>query len=145
MEYKTEASLVSDLCRSVPELWGDEATRTTEVRCHDQARMDILVRTPSALIGVEAKLSHWSRLLAQAFLHRYCVDLVYVAFPAKGITEARLLEAARFDIGVIAIENGSTHIVQLAAAARPSKHLHQRLGDTQPSEHRPRGDRRRNQ
>ncbi len=131
MEYETEASLVSDLCSSVSDLWGDEATSRVEVRCHDQASMDILVRTPTVLIGVEAKLSHWNRLLTQAYLHRYCVDLVFVALPVKGVTEARRLEAARFGIGVIAIDNGSTHIAQDAAPARPSRRLRQRLSDPQ--------------
>ena len=131
MIYKTEASLVSDLCRNVPELWGDEATSTIEVRCHDQASMDILVRTPTVLIGVEAKLSHWKRLLVQAYLHRYCVDLVFVALPAKGVTEARLCESARFDIGVIAIDKGLSHIVQEAVPGRPSERLRKRLCDPQ--------------
>ena len=129
MMYKTEASLVSELRNSVSDLWGDEATSRVEVRCHDQARMDVLVQTPTTLIGVEAKLSHWNRLLAQAYLHRYCVDLVFVAIPARSVTEARLLEAARFDIGVIAIADSSTSIVQNAAPARPSSRLRQRLAD----------------
>jgi len=134
MEYKTEACLVSDLCSRVSDLWGAEATSQTEVRCHDQARMDILVRTPATLIGIEVKLSHWNRLLAQAYLHRYCVDLVFVALPAKSVTEERRFEAARFDIGVIAIDNGSTHIVQEAGPAQPSKHLRQRLSELQMGE-----------
>ncbi len=131
MIYKTEASLIADLCSSVPRLWGDEATSTLEARCHDQARMDILVQTPAVLIGIEAKLSHWKRLLAQAYLHRYCTDLVFVALPYKGITEAKLHEAARFDIGVIAVANSSTRIVQEAARGYPSERLRQRLTESQ--------------
>ena len=74
MTYKTEADLVAELRSNVPGLWGVNATSRTEVRCHDQASMDILVRTPTALIGIEAKLSDWNRVLTQAYLHRYCVD-----------------------------------------------------------------------
>lgn len=129
MMYNTEASLVSDLCDSVPHLWGPDATSRVEVRCHDQASMDVLVQTPVKLIGIEAKLSHWNRVLAQAYLHRYCVDLVFVALPADKITEARLLEAAWFDIGVIAVDNGSTHILQDADPARPVNRIRQRLVD----------------
>lgn len=129
MVYKTEASLVSELRNSVSDLWGDEAMSRVEVRCHDQASMDILVHTPTTLIGVEAKLSHWSRLLAQAYLHRYCVDYVFVALPANGVTEKRLLEAGRFDIGVIAVDSNSTSIKLEAARTRPSKRLRQRLAD----------------
>ena len=129
MIYETEASLVSDLCDSVPGLWGCLATSVLEVSCHDQARMDVLVQTPSEFIGIEAKLSNWNRVLAQAYLHRYCVDLVFVALPANKVTDARLLEAARFDIGVIAVDNGSTRILQHAEPARPVSRIRQRLVD----------------
>ena len=86
--YTSEAEMVADLRRDVAELWGAQASSQVEVRCHDQARMDILVKTPSALFAVEAKLSHWGRLLAQAFLHQYCVDYVYVAIPVHQVTPA---------------------------------------------------------
>ena len=100
--FKTEADLVTVLRDNVPVLWGDDASSMVEVRCHDQASMDILVRTPTTLIGVEAKLSNWGRVLAQAYLHRYCVDYVYVAIPARGVTDERLVEAGRFGTSTVA-------------------------------------------
>lgn len=130
MMYKTEASLVSDLLNYVPQLWGEQAVCKVEVRCHDQARMDLLVSTPSRLIGIEAKLSHWNRVLAQAYLHRYCVDLVFIAFPAERITEARRLEASRFDIGVIAVARDSADIVQEATLLQPGRRIRQMLADS---------------
>lgn len=129
MKYNTEASLVYDLCSRVSDLWGEDATSRVEVRCHDQARMDILVRTPPDLIGIEAKLSHWNRLVAQAYLHRYCVDFVFVAFPAKSLTEQRLRDAARFDLGVVAVDSSSTHIIQEAIRVQPSPRLRTLLSD----------------
>lgn len=130
MIYKTEACLVSDLRSYVPQLWGELATSRVEVRCHDQARMDLLVWTPSTLIGIEAKLSHWNRVLAQAYLHRYCVDQVFVAFPAERITEARRLEASRFGIGVIAVARDSADIVQEASPLRTGRRIRQMLADS---------------
>ena len=127
MIYKSEADLVSELRSSVSELWGSEATSRIEVRCHDQASMDLLVIAPTGLIAVEAKLSHWNRVIVQAFLHRYCVDLVYIAVPENTVTKSRLLEAAQFNLGVIAIANGSTRIVQEAGRAQPTGRIRRRI------------------
>lgn len=125
--YTSEADLVSDLRLCVQELWGDEARSDVEVRCHDQARMDVLVSTPAMLIAVEAKISHGSRVLAQAFLHRYCVDQVYIALPTAKIKDELLREAARFDIGVISVSNGSARIVQPAGPAKPEPSIRSRI------------------
>ncbi len=130
MMYKTEACLVSDLLSHVTQLWGELANCKVEVPCHDQARMDLLVWTPSTLIGIEAKLSDWNRVLAQAYLHRYCVDQVFIAFPAERITEARRLEASRFDIGVIAVTRNSADIVQEAPPLRTGGRMRQMLADS---------------
>ena len=112
--YSTEAEMVADLRRDVTTLWGEDASSHTEVRCHDQARMDILIRTPTALYAVEVKLSHWGRLLAQAFLHQYCVDYVYAAIPVHQVTSERLVEARRYRVGVVAVSPDRTCIVQEA-------------------------------
>lgn len=125
--FKSEAELISDLLAAVPTIWGDQATSHPEIRCHDQARMDILVSTPTVLIAVEAKMSHWHRLITQAFLHRYCVDQIYIAIPADKLHDSIVVEAARFDIGVISVDNGSTRIVQGAGMNRPSKHIRRRI------------------
>ena len=125
--YTTEHDLVAELRSYIPTLWGQEAQSRIEVRCHDQARMDILIVTPDDLIAVEAKLSHWSRLLGQAFLHRYCVDYVYVAMPASAISEQRLLEAQQFGIGVVSVANGSTTIVQRGERATPTPQIRDRI------------------
>ncbi|MDE0268957.1 MAG: hypothetical protein OXI96_07980 [Acidimicrobiaceae bacterium] len=111
----------------VCELWGDLATSRIEVRCHGQASMDILVTTPTELIAVEAKLYHSRHLIVQAFLHRYCVDFVYIAVPEKRVIEARSSEAANFGIGVIAVANGSTRIIKEARRAKPTQRIRQRL------------------
>ena len=125
--FKTEADLVTVLRDNVPVLWGDNASSMVEVRCHDQASMDVLVHTPSALVAVEAKLSDWARVVAQAYLHRYCVDYVYVAIPADRVTGVRLKEAARFGLGVIAVDGVYANIEKEAARARPAKRIRQRL------------------
>ena len=125
--YNSEAEMVADLRRDVAELWGAEASSHVEVRCHDQARMDILVKTPSALFAVEAKLSHWGRLLAQAFLHQYCVDYVYVAILVHQVTPERLSEAARYRIGVVSVDTEGTCIVQQAIRTPPVTQIRDRL------------------
>ena len=125
--YKSEADMVADLRRDVAELWGSEARSRIEVRCHDQARMDILIETPSALYAVEAKLSHWGRLLAQAFLHHYCADYVYVAIPVHHVTPERLVEAGGYRIGVISVDLEGTCIVQQAIRTPPVRQIHERL------------------
>lgn len=125
--YESEEDLVSDLRHHVTLLWGDDAKSNVEVRCHDRARMDLLVSTPNALIAVEAKLTRWGRALVQAFLHRYCADYVYIALPSEKIREHIVSEAHRFDIGVIAVGNGSTRIVQAAGPARPVSRIRHRI------------------
>ena len=127
MTYETEADLVADLRSAVPVLWGGDATSRVEVRCHDQASMDVLVTTPTALIAVEAKLANWGKVLVQAFMHRYCVDYTYVAMPAKAVTEGRLQEARRFGIGVIAVDNRQSSIQQEAARCQPADRIRRRL------------------
>ena len=127
MIYKREAELIDELLTCVTQLWGEDARITEEVHCHDQAHMDILVRTPDKLIAVEAKLSHWNRLIAQAYLNRYCVDYVYVAVPTNIVTARRLEEAVRFGIGVIEICNGSTQILQEPAQAQPATRIRERI------------------
>ena len=127
MAYNTEADLVAALRSNVPAIWGDDATSLTEVWCHDQAHMDILVWTPTTLIAIEAKLTDWGQALAQAYLHRWCVDYSYVALPTKAVTEARLAEARRFGIGVIAVDSTSADIRQKAGRNQPAERIRQRL------------------
>ena len=127
MTYNTEADLVAELRSNVPAIWGDDAISLTEVWCHDQAHMDILVWTPTTLIAIEAKLTDWGQALAQAYLHRWCVDYSYVALPTKAVTEKRLTEARRFGIGVVAVDSTRADIRQKAARNRPAKQIWQRL------------------
>lgn len=133
--YRTEAEVVRDLCSHVTDMWGHEARSAVEVRCHDQACMDILVSTQEDvlvgdLIAIETKLSDWNRVLAQAFLHKYCADYVFAALPASKINTERLTEAARFNIGVIAVDNSSTHIAQPASRMNPAWHIRSKLIDS---------------
>ena len=110
MTYICEADLVAEVCNSALDVWGPEAKVHPEVACHGQAHMDILVDAGSELIAVEAKLSHWSRVLAQAYLHRYCVDRTYVAIPEGMVTDSRLREAEHLDVGVLAVSNEGVRI-----------------------------------
>lgn len=127
MLYHSEKALVSDLRNHVHELWGDRAHSKVEVRCHDRARMDVSVQTPTSLVAVEAKLSNWNRLIAQAYLHRYCVDFIYVAIPENMVTQDRLDEAGRFSIGVILVANSSTQIIKTAVQRNPNMRICERI------------------
>ncbi|MDE0269371.1 MAG: hypothetical protein OXI96_10160 [Acidimicrobiaceae bacterium] len=128
--YDSEKALVSELRNHVRELWGEHAHSKVEVPCHDQARMDVLVQTPTCLIAVEAKLSNWNRVVAQAYLHRYCADLVYIAVLENMITQDRLDEAGRFAIGVISVANGSTRIMRTAVQGHPNMRIRERIAST---------------
>lgn len=127
--YCSEADMVADLRREAPRLWGAEANTKVEVRCHDRARMDVLVTTQTSLFAVEAKLSHWGRLLAQAFLHQYCVDYIYVAIPAHLVTPEKLIEAERYRIGVVGVDAGGTSIIQRAVRTPQVTHIRERLAN----------------
>ena len=119
--------MLADLMNHVPDLWGENASSAVEVHCHDQAHMDMLVTCEGRVIAVEAKLSHWSRVLAQAYLHRYCADYVYVAIPAHNVTEMKLRDAERFGIGVVGVSNSSTRIIQPGIQTQPEARIRERL------------------
>ena len=89
--------------------------------------MDMLVTCEGTVIAVEAKLSHWGRVLAQAYLHRYCADYVYVAIPAHNVTAMKLRDAKRFGIGVVGVSNSSTRIIQAGVHAQPEARIRERL------------------
>ena len=121
MSFCSEAELVAVLRDRVPDLWGSEALSEIEIRCHDQARVDLLVKTADARIAVEAKLSHWGRLIAQAYLHRYCADYRYIALPVGALTESTRLEASRFGIGIIVVDDLMAEIVSEPLRCYPKK------------------------
>jgi len=125
--YPSESAMLAELIDHVPELWGENANSTVEVHCHDQAHMDMLVTCEGTVIAVEAKLAHWSRVLAQAYLHRYCADYVYVAIPARNVTAMKLRDAERFGIGVVGVSNSSTRIIQEGIHAQPEARIRDRL------------------
>ncbi|MCY3786759.1 MAG: hypothetical protein OXG47_08565 [bacterium] len=125
--YPSESGLLAELMSHVPDIWGENASSAVEVHCHDQAHMDLLITCEGTVIAVEAKLSHWSRVLAQAYLHRYCADYVYVAIPAHNVTATKLHDAKRFGIGVVGVSNRATRIVQPAIQAQPEARIRERL------------------
>ena len=109
--FATERHLVDTLVAAVPALWGPEARCAVEVRCHDQATMDLAVNTVDGMIAVEAKLTAWRRVLAQAWLHQYCADYCYIAMPADAIPDAAVAEARQHGLGVVAVTPTSSRIV----------------------------------
>lgn len=130
MKYESEEQLVDDIQKSAWHLWNNVVAVETEVACHDQARMDVLVQTDSCLIAIEAKLHNWNRVLAQAFLHRYCAHYTYVAVPRSLATMVRLEEAENHSIGVITIEDGVGAIVVEAPMGEPCQRISARLAPT---------------
>lgn len=117
--FESEQRLVDVLVERVPSLWDGVTGLFTEVGCHDQAHMDLLVVTHTSLIAVEAKLRDWKQVLAQAFLHKYCVHYRYVALPTCSVNPERVKDAARWGIGVLAAQPGRVVAVSSASLSQP--------------------------
>lgn len=139
----TEAELVVQLVRLLRRRWPVRALGH-EVRSHGRCRTDacFLVRTRGAetplLLGIEAKLSNWSRAVTQAALNRYAVDLSYVAVPLERVSQALLDEAARHGVGVLGIGRGQLEVSLPAVLSGPDPILRARVL-TQLVRVRPRG------
>lgn len=129
MRFESEAQFVSNLRCHLDSLWGPGLIIRNEVRCHGQACMDLLIQADEDLIAVEAKLSHWDRLLAQAYLHRYCVDRTYAAIPAAMLTEDRLHEAAKLQVGVIVASGYDVSVAIEADRTVPCVEIRNRLAN----------------
>ena len=129
MRYSSEAEFVAKLRPHLDSIWGPGLIIYNEVPCHGQARMDLLILAGAELIAVEAKLSHWDRLLAQAYLHRYCVDRTYAAIPAAMLTEDRLQEANSLQVGVIVVSEFTASVAVEARKTEPCVEIRNRLAD----------------
>lgn len=127
MRFASERDLVTDVQASIESIWGPDALCHSEVACHGQAHVDLLVSAGGELIAIEVKRSHWSRVLKQAYLHRYCADRSYVAIPEMMLTEERLAEARHFDIGVLAVSESGVRIATEASRMKICRQHRMRL------------------
>lgn len=121
---RTEADLVHQLITSLKQ--GGYVVRQ-EVPSHGRARTDLILWDGECLIGVEAKLRDWSRVIGQAVLNRQCVDQSYLAMWSSAISDALLTEAARFGIGVMSLSDGGMQILLQPTHGNPIPELRERL------------------
>lgn len=130
----TEADLVEILVRRLRSDWPTRAI-ASEVRSHGRCRTDVCVRVrdlhgPSGsdlIVGVEAKLTDWTRALRQALLNRYAVDASLIAMPSQRISAQVLDIASEHGIGVLGVWAGSLTVMLPAVVCSPDAALHERM------------------
>lgn len=120
----TEVDLVRQLKESLEQ---SGYVVSEEVPSHGRARTDLVLWDGEILIGVEAKLRDWGRVIGQAALNRQCVDQSYLAMWSSAISDMILAEAARFGIGVMSLGDGGAQVVLQPTHGGPIPELRQRL------------------
>ena len=121
----TEAELVKTLRSLLDDAQGRVVSE--EVKSHGRARTDLTLWDGECLVGIEAKLRDWNRVISQAVLNRQCYDRSYLAMWSSSISEAIISEASRFGIGVIALSSLEMEVVVDAKQQDPIPELRQRL------------------
>ncbi len=127
MPNLTESDLVNRLAQGLPTLYGADPPHAFEVRSHGSARTDLCILNGSELVAVEAKLSHWRRAIAQASLNRCYADRSFIALHSGVISAQVLLEAQRWQIGVIAVADDHVVIRANAPRAQPDLQLREQV------------------
>lgn len=130
----TETDLVRILVRHLRADWPTRAIGT-EVKSHGRCRTDVCVRVrdPYAsadsdlLLGVEAKLANWTRVLQQAVLNSYAVDASLIAMPAQRVNDELLDLAAKHGIGVLAVHARGLNVTLRARVGSPDAALRARM------------------
>jgi hypothetical protein len=98
-----------------------------EVRSHGRARTDLIVWDGLTLVGIEAKLRDWGRVVSQAVLNRVCYDQSYLAMWADSISGAMLQEAKAYGIGVLAVDPVGVSVIMLPSEQSPIPALRRRV------------------
>jgi hypothetical protein len=106
---------------------GESGVIVEELKSHGRARTDLTLWDGECLIGIEAKLRDWKRVISQAVLNRLCYDRSYLAMWSSVISEAVIEEASRFGIGVIALDADGIEVLLDAQRQDPIPELRQRL------------------
>jgi len=79
------------------------------------------------LIGVEAKLTDWTRALRQAILNRYAVDASLIAMPIQRIGSQVLDLADEHGIGVLGVQTNGLTLLLPAVVGSPDTALRERM------------------
>ncbi len=130
----SEADLVQVLVRRLRADWPTRAI-AIEVRSHGRCRTDVCVcvrdlHAPlgsDLLIGVEAKLTDWTRALRQAILNRYAVDASLIAMPIQRIGSQVLDLADEHGIGVLGVQTNGLTLLLPAVVGSPDTALRERM------------------
>lgn len=101
-----------------------------EVRSHGRARTDLMFWDGETLVGIEAKIRDWSRVIGQAVLNQQCYDRSFLAMWSAAISETVLAEASRFGVGVLAVGDLGMEVVLDAKHQPPIPELRKRLIDS---------------
>ncbi len=125
----SEEALVASILRDARRRYGPSAVCALELRAHGRAKTDLVVYASGRVIAFEAKLQHWKRVILQAVLNTYYADESYVALYERCVTDQVLAEAARFRLGVIAVDGKCVRIAHPASALSPNPILRTRVVD----------------
>lgn len=130
----SEAGLVTAIAHRLRNDWPIRAIGL-EVRSHGRARTDICVRIRDLhealgndlIVGIEVKLTDWSRALGQAALNRYAADASMIAMPVNRLNETILQAAEGYGIGVLALGPRAVEVVVAATPSYPDATLRARM------------------
>lgn len=131
---QSEAALIGTTAHRLRNDWPTRAIGL-EVRSHGRARTDICVRVRDLheaigndlLVGIEVKLTDWSRALRQAALNRYAVDASMIAMPVHRLNDTILRAAEDYGVGVLALSSRSVVVALPATASDPDASLYARM------------------
>jgi hypothetical protein len=124
---ESEVDLVESILRHARRRYGRSAVCALELRSHGRAKTDLVVYYSGQVIAIEAKLQQWRRVIVQAVLNTYYADESYVALCERYVSQHVIDEAARFQIGVIAVAGKKVRVVQPAGPLTPNRVLRTRM------------------
>ena len=103
----------------------NELTRAELIQVHESSAVSLACRLPWHMVDIvsyEAKLKDWRRALHQAIGYRAFSHSVRVVMPVAGARRAeQLVDTFRTNgIGLIAVDDGATHVVIRSRKRRPA-------------------------
>jgi hypothetical protein len=122
----TELELV-DIILSHQHIFGELQAVGIEIPSHGTSRLDVVLLSNDRVIGIEAKLSNWSKAIAQASCNRYCVDETYIAIWEGSYIDRACVTARRYGIGVVSIGASGVEIALPAEIQSPDPILRERI------------------
>ena len=106
-----------------------------EISSHGRSRIDFVFVIPAEssgennvhVVGVEAKLTNWSRAFRQAYLNRLAVDVSFIALPIQNVSPSVVRMGIELGIGILGVAADQIHLVLPAHVGRPDSLLRDRV------------------